>query len=52
MYVIKNQSMATYLMSKGFKLIKLDADKNNLNRNVYLFCDTPQLRSEMSNYKK
>jgi hypothetical protein len=35
MYVIKNQVMATFLMSKGFRLIKLDLDKDNPNRNVY-----------------
>lgn len=44
--------MATFLMSKGFRLVKLDEDRNNPNRNVYLFCDTPQLRETMKEYKK
>ncbi len=52
MYVIRNQIMATFLMSKGFRLIKLDVDKYNPNRNVYLFNDTPQLRNAMNEYIK
>jgi hypothetical protein len=52
MYVIKTQAMATYLMSKGFRLIKLDTDKNNPYRNVYLFKDSDELRRVMTTYQK
>ena len=52
MYVIKNQVMASYLMSIGFRLVKLDVDRNNLNRNVYLFNDSKELRNAMTEYKK
>lgn len=52
MYVIKNQLMATFLMSKGFKLIKLDVDRNDKTRNVYLFSDTPLLRNAMKEFKR
>ena len=50
MYVIKSQSMATYLMSKGFRLIKLQQDRNNPNRNVYLFKDSLELRKAITEY--
>lgn len=52
MYVIKNQIMATYLMTKGFRLVKLDVDRNNSNRNIYLFNDSKELRQAMSEYKR
>lgn len=50
MYVIKSQSMATYLMGKGFRLIKLQQDRNNPNRNVYLFKDSLELRKSITEY--
>lgn len=50
MYVIKSQKMATYLMSKGFRLIKLQQDRNNPNRNVYLFKDSSELRKAITEY--
>ena len=50
MYVIKSQSMATYVMSKGFRLIKLQQDRNNPNRNVYLFKDSSELRKAITEY--
>ena len=50
MYVIKSQSMATYLMSKGFRLVKLQPDRNNPNRNVYLFKNSLELRKAITEY--
>lgn len=50
MYVIKSQSMATYLMSKGFRLVKLQQDRNNPNRNVYLFKNSLELRKAITEY--
>lgn len=50
MYVIKNQSLATFLMDKGFRLIKLQKDRNNPNRNVYLFKDSEELRKSITEY--
>lgn len=52
MYVIKSQSMATFLMGKGFRLIKLQPDRNNPNRNVYLFKDSEELRKSITEYTK
>lgn len=52
MYVIKTQKMATFLMNKGFRLIKLQKDRTNPNRNVYLFKDSLELRKVMSEYSK
>ena len=50
MYVIKYQSLATYLMGKGFRLIKLQKDRTNPNRNVYLFKDSSVLRKSITEY--
>ncbi len=50
MYVIKSQSMATFLMTKGFRLIKLQQDRKNPNRNVYLFKDSEELRKAITEY--
>ena len=50
MHVIKSQSMATFLMMKGFRLIKLQKDRNNPNRNVYLFKDSEELRKAITEY--
>lgn len=52
LYVIKAQCMATHLMSMGFKLIKMDVNFKEPDRNVYLFKDTPELRQAMSEYKR
>lgn len=50
MYVIKSQSLATFLMGKGFRLIKLQQDRTNKNRNVYLFKDSFELRASITEY--
>ena len=50
MYVIKTQVLATYLMTKGFRLIKLQEDRKDKNRNVYLFKDSEELRKSITEY--
>ena len=50
MYVVKTQVLASYLMSKGFRLIKLQEDRNNKKRNVYLFKDSKELRDVITEY--
>lgn len=55
MYVVKTQILASYLMNRGFRLIKLQPDRNNINRNVYLFKNSVELRNaitEYTNFKK
>lgn len=52
MYVVKTQVMATYLMTKGFRLIKLQQDRNEPDRNVYLFKDSLELRNAITEYTK
>ena len=42
--------MAAHLMTLGFRLVKMDEDKIDKNRNVYLFNDTPQLHDAMVKY--
>lgn len=50
--VVKNQKMAAHLMTLGFRLIKMDVDKLNPRKNVYLFNNTPQLHEAMAKYPR
>lgn len=50
MYVVKTQVLATYLMQKGFRLIKLQQDRNDKNRNIYLFKNSNKLRNAITEY--
>lgn len=52
MYVVKTQALATYLMAKGFRLIKLQKDRNDDNRNVYLFKNSKELRDSITEFTK
>lgn len=49
-YIVYNQRMAGYLMQKGFVLIDMRPDLKNTRRNVFLFNDTPQLKSAIDEY--
>ena len=51
-YVVKTMRLASYLCSKGFKIIKEQPDRNNPKYKVWLFEDTVQLRGCLMNYKK
>lgn len=51
MYVIRTQKLATYLMNKGFELVRTDKNKENPNFNVFLFQDSPVLRATVKQYK-
>lgn len=48
--MVFNQKMAGYLMQKGFVLIDMRPDLKNTRRNVFLFNDTPQLKSAIDEY--
>jgi len=52
MYVIRTQKLATWLISKGFELLKIDDNKEDLRFKVFLFKDTPVLRAMIKQYKK
>lgn len=49
-FMVFNQKMAGYLMQKGFVLIDMRPDLKNTRRNVFLFNDTPQLKSAIDEY--
>lgn len=50
MYVIKTQKLAGYLMQKGFELIRLQKDRNNKKKKVFLFEDTDYLRKAITDF--
>lgn len=52
MYVVKTQVLASYLMTKGFRLIKLQKDREDENRNVYLFKNSKELRNAITEFTK
>jgi hypothetical protein len=51
MYVIRTQKLASYLMNLGFRLIRMDIDRNNPNFNVFLFNYSDELIQAVNNYK-
>lgn len=52
MYVIKTLNLASYLIDKGYKIRKIDTNRDNPNFKVFLFDDTKQIRKEVEKYKK
>lgn len=42
--------MAGYLMQRGFVLIEMRPDLKNTGRNVFVFNETPQLKSAIDEY--
>jgi hypothetical protein len=51
-YVIHTQKLAGYLMQLGFSLQKLEPDKRDLKRNLFVFKDSDGLRQAIKSYKK
>lgn len=49
-YEIFNQKLAGHLITKGFVLQEIRPDRKRTGRNVFLFRDTPQLRSAVAEY--
>lgn len=45
-----NQKLAGYLMMNGFVLIKTRPDIKGSGRNVFVFYNTPALRTVIDNY--
>ena len=52
MYVIKSKNLASFLLGKGFDLIRKDVDSNNVRYNIYLFNDTEELRNVIGLWNK
>lgn len=49
-YVCKKMRLLTFLQQKGFKLIKAQSDRENPLYVVWIFEDTPELRSAIEEY--
>lgn len=49
-FIVFNQRMAGYLMQRGFVLIDMQPDLKKTGRNIFLFNDTPQLKSAIDDY--
>lgn len=52
MYVIRTQKLATYLIEKGFELVRTDDNREDPRFKIFLFQDTPVLRAMVKQYKK
>lgn len=50
--LINRMGMANHLLSSGFKLLKIDRNKADRTRLVFLFEDSDALRNAMSSYNK
>ena len=50
LYVCKRIRLLNYLLNKGFQFIKTEKDRTNPDYNVWIFIETPELRSEIEEY--
>lgn len=51
-YVCRSQRMAGWLMFRGFKLLTpVESDRENPQRNVFKFFNSPQLLTIVDEYK-
>lgn len=50
MYVCKTMRLCSYLLSKGFTYVSVDADKFNPKFNVWIFRSTPELWAAITEY--
>lgn len=52
MYVVLHISMANFLISQGFHLLKIDRNRENRERLIFLFEDSERLRNSLNDYKR
>lgn len=52
MYVVLQVSMANYLISKGFPVLRIDRNRYNRDRLIFLFEDSEALRTSLNDYKR
>lgn len=52
MYVVRGYRLANYLLAKNLSLSKIDRDKNNKSRILFLFRDSTQLRNAITEFTK
>lgn len=51
-FIVFSQKLAGYLMFNGHILIGLRKDKNNTNKNVFIFINSDELINTINNYKE
>lgn len=52
MYVVLQISMANFLISKGFHVLRIDRNRDNRERLIFLFEDSDELRKSLYDYKR
>jgi hypothetical protein len=52
LYVVLQVSMANYLISKGFHIQRVDRNRENRERLIFLFEDSEALRNSLKDYKR
>lgn len=50
MYVCRRMKLCSYLLSQGFKYVKVEKDKFNEKYNVWIFESSPELRCAIESY--
>lgn len=50
LYVCRRIRLLSHLMSKGFKFVKIEQDRNNPEYSVWVFIETPELREAIEEY--
>ena len=49
-YVCRKIRLMVFLQKKGYNFIKIQEDRNNPDRVVWIFIDTPDLREAIEEY--
>jgi hypothetical protein len=52
LYVVLQISMANFLISKGFHVQRIDRNRENRERLIFLFEDSEELRNSLTDYKR
>lgn len=50
MYIVKSLELTNWLCNRGYKILKVEDSEKNPKFKVFLFKDTKQLRSSISEY--
>lgn len=51
MFIAYSQKLCAFLMTKGFKLVRVDANRENTNFNIFLFDDSLEVRKAVDEFK-
>ena len=50
MYIVKSLELANWLCNRGYRILKVEDSEKNPRFKVFLFEDTKQIRSSVSEY--